>query len=413
MQNDIAIRVENISKKYQIGQKPQKLFSFSHKNHDLKDFYALKNINFEIKKGDAVGLIGRNGSGKSTLLKILGGITYPTTGNVQLNGSYSIVMESGIGFHKDLTGYDNIFSYGQIIGMNKNFIKEKLDEIVDFAEIGDFLYSPVKHYSSGMLSRLSFAIVTFLSNDILIFDEVLSFGDIGFHHRALRKIKEINESGRTIIFVSHKLNDIVNISNKAMVLRYGELIAEGLPADIISDYIEDIMLTKTSNKLSNADKFSKNEVIFLSGHFPGPDAMKLKKLAFTNLNKENKILNNSHSQIDITFELENYKAGNNWDFGLIIRDVTDNIIFSSTFKDNLNHEHLETGEIKLSCSIPSHIFNIGTFFIFPFFINPDSREFIRINDFIAFNIISEDITKFGFNRFFGPMKFNLEWKNNK
>lgn len=412
MGKDFAIKAENISKIFKIDKEPKSL-SFLKKKQSEQDFYALKNINFEITKGDSVGLIGRNGSGKSTLLKILGGITYPSIGKAYLNGSCSIVMDSGIGFHKDLSGYENIFTQGQIMGLDKQYIKNKLEEIVDFSEIEDFIYTPIKHYSSGMVSRLSFSVIALLSNNILMIDEVLGFGDIGFHQKAIRKMKELHENGRTILTISHNLNDIITLSNRILVLRSGELIADGMPSDIIPNYIEEILLAKYKKESTAQKTIVKNNIIPENETIYGLDEIKLLKLSFTNLDNSTSAIFQVNNKIEIQFSLNVIKANSYWDFGIIVRDITENVIFTASVKENEAILFSENGIFNGFCYLPANIFNIGKFFIYPYFSNLVKKEFIPIKDFISFRTESKENRNNGINKYLGPCRVNVEWKLEK
>jgi lipopolysaccharide transport system ATP-binding protein len=412
MKQDIAIKAENISKIFSIDKGPKRLSFF--KNHPLEqDFYALKDINFEIIKGDSVGLIGRNGSGKSTLLKILGGITYPTTGKAYLGNSCSIVMDTGIGFHKDLSGYENIFTQGQIMGLDKNYIKHKLDEIIDFSEIEDFIYTPIKHYSSGMVSRLSFSVIAMLSNNILMIDEVLGFGDIGFHQKAIRKMKELHEKGRTILTISHNLNDIITLSNRILVLRSGKLIADGLPTDIIPNYIEEILLAKYKKDSAAQKTIVKNYLTPESETVYGPDDMKLLKLSFSNQDDLTPAQFQINNKIEVQFSLNVLTANSDWDFGIIIRDITENVIFTASARENEAISFSEKGIFNGFCYLPANIFNLGKFFIYPYFANLVKKEFIPIKDFISFRAISKENKDNGINKYIGPCRVNVEWESKK
>lgn len=210
--NDIAIQVSGLGKKYHIGTKKSDSFreSFSNlfKKRTLNGedaFWALKDIDFEIKKGEAVGIIGRNGAGKSTLLKILSRITEPTEGRVEFQGRISSLLEVGTGFHPELTGRENIYLNGTILGMSRNEIRAKFDEIVAFSGVEKFIDTPVKHYSSGMYVRLAFAVAAHLEPEILIIDEVLAVGDAEFQRKCLGKMEDVAAEGRTVLFVSHNM----------------------------------------------------------------------------------------------------------------------------------------------------------------------------------------------------------------
>lgn len=201
--------------------------------------WALKNVSFEVKKGEVLGIIGRNGSGKSTLLKILSRITEPTAGEARIYGTSSCLLEVGTGFHPELTGRENIFLNGAILGMKKKQIEYRFDEIVSFAEMEKFIDTPVKRYSSGMYVRLAFSVAAFLESDILIVDEVLAVGDLAFQNRCLGKMDSIARAGRTVLLVTHNLPSVERLCGRAILLSGGSIIAEGKPSEVIARYVED------------------------------------------------------------------------------------------------------------------------------------------------------------------------------
>jgi len=230
-----AISIENISKKYILSHKKKKyqnlkesvsgflgeLFTSKDEEETKEVFWALRNVSFDIEQGDRIGIVGSNGAGKSTLLKVLSRITEPTSGQVKVNGRMASLLEVGTGFHPDLTGRENIFLNGAILGMKQQEIKRQFDEIVSFAGIEKFLDTPVKRYSSGMYVRLGFAIAAHLEPEILIVDEVLAVGDSEFQKKCLGKMKDVSSSGRTILFVSHNATAIQGLCNKAAFLQKG------------------------------------------------------------------------------------------------------------------------------------------------------------------------------------------------
>ena len=228
-----------------VTNKAKKLFSFPKNlsspkplnNSTKEEFWALKDLNFEIQQGDRLGIIGRNGAGKSTLLKILSRITEPTKGRIELNGRVASLLEVGTGFHPELTGRENIYLNGAILGMSRAEIKRKFDEIVDFAEVERFLDTPVKRYSSGMYVRLAFAVAAHLEPEILIVDEVLAVGDAQFQKKCLGKMEDVSKNeGRTVLFVSHNMNAISSLCNIGIILNQGKLVANGNINNIISVY---------------------------------------------------------------------------------------------------------------------------------------------------------------------------------
>ncbi len=207
-------------------------------NSSYEDFWALKDIDLEIKQGERIGIIGQNGAGKSTLLKLLSRITVPTTGEIELYGHLTSLLEVGTGFHPELTGRENIYLNGAILGMSRNDIAKKFDEIIDFAEIERFLDTPVKHYSSGMYVRLAFAVAAHLEPDILVIDEVLAVGDAAFQKKCLGKVQEVGSEGRTVLFVSHNMEAIRPLCQRGLLLEKGKIIDDNDISAVISKYIQ-------------------------------------------------------------------------------------------------------------------------------------------------------------------------------
>ncbi|WKK82570.2 ABC transporter ATP-binding protein [Marivirga arenosa] len=246
--SNTAISVENLGKNYIIGHKKEGDFRHAVGNKlknifkpdasEKEVFWALKDINFEIKHGEAVGIIGRNGAGKSTLLKILSRITDPSTGRFEINGRVSSLLEVGTGFHAELSGRENIYLNGTILGMKRAEIRQKFDEIVDFSGVEKFLDTPVKHYSSGMKVRLAFSVAAHLEPEILIVDEVLAVGDAEFQKKCLGKMDQVSKNeGRTVLFVSHNMVAVNQLCSKGILLNSGRLNMVGSMNDIIKQYI--------------------------------------------------------------------------------------------------------------------------------------------------------------------------------
>jgi len=207
-----------------------------------EDFWALRDVNFDIGSGEVVGIVGRNGAGKSTLLKILSRITEPTTGYVALKGKVNSLLEVGTGFHGELTGRENVFLNGSILGMSRQQIVRQFDKIVEFAEVGTFLDTPMKRYSSGMQVRLAFSIAAHLDSEVLIVDEVLAVGDVAFQQKCLAKMREFaSGEGRTILFVSHTMSTVRDLCSRCILLRNGQVVTEGAPADVLHSYLGEIL----------------------------------------------------------------------------------------------------------------------------------------------------------------------------
>ncbi|MBV6716008.1 ABC transporter ATP-binding protein [Paenibacillus chitinolyticus] len=245
---DTAVEVINLSKKFNIYKKPQHRFfeMFSKKKyHD--EFWALKNINFKLNKGEALGIVGPNGAGKSTLLKILTGSLWPTTGKCKINGRVVSLLELGTGFHPELTGIQNIYNSTSLLGIEPSIIKKKLDSILDFAGIDEFIDKPLKTYSSGMYVRLAFSLFANLDPDVYIVDEALAVGDVFFQQKCYDKLQQMRDNGVSIIIVSHDSAPIVNYCDYAMIIDKGELRDIGNPAEIVSLYQANEYSKKTLN----------------------------------------------------------------------------------------------------------------------------------------------------------------------
>ncbi len=272
----LAIKAENISKQYRLGEVGTGTLShdlnrFWHKVRGKEDPYlkigesndrskkgtsdyvwSLRDINFEIEKGDAVGIIGRNGAGKSTLLKLLSKVTKPTTGSFKVNGRIASLLEVGTGFNPEMTGRENIYLNGAILGMRRHEISRKMDEIIAFSGVERYIDTPVKRYSSGMYVRLAFAVAAHLESEILIVDEVLAVGDAEFQKKCLGKMGDVSKSeGRTVLFVSHNMGAVQNLCNKTIYLSNGQFVKMGGTKEIVSEYLSD------RNNLSNYKEYSK------------------------------------------------------------------------------------------------------------------------------------------------------------
>jgi lipopolysaccharide transport system ATP-binding protein len=370
--SDTVIRVENLGKKYIIGHQQQERYTSLRdviankvkslgslinpkakvENPAFEEFWALKDVSFEIKQGDRVGIIGRNGAGKSTLLKILSRITEPTQGNIKIKGRVASLLEVGTGFHPELTGRENIFLNGAILGMGKEEIKRKFDEIVAFAEVEKFLDTPVKRYSSGMYVRLAFAVAAHLEPEILIVDEVLAVGDAEFQKKCLGKMRQFSkEEQRTVIFVSHQLNAIQQLCNRAILLSKGTIIVSSTPEIVIQKYLG-----------ANSTKTSWT---------PGDDTNKIKDVNFTPI---------SLSLVDEKYEIITDTVKNTKTFGIVIEGYIGELnpaltvgfalysedrqlLFWSLASDSSIEKwpQLEKGFNKLICWLPQRFLNEGKY----------------------------------------------------
>ena len=386
--------------------KAKKLFSFpksltstltSTSTHE--EFWALKDINFEIEQGDRVGIIGRNGAGKSTLLKILSRITEPTKGRIELNGRVASLLEVGTGFHPELTGRENIFLNGAILGMSRAEIKRKFDEIVDFAEVERFLDTPVKRYSSGMYVRLAFAVAAHLEPEILIVDEVLAVGDAQFQKKCLGKMEDVSKNeGRTVLFVSHNMGVINSLCNNAMLLKGGSVVYSGHKSDVIN-YYSNSSIHETPSLINAFKQYFEIKRIYLSQR--GLETNHL-------VNKER-----------ITFTLEFMSSNINdtkFSFELSIKNnLGFRIIFTSLGLCSGNTFTIEKGLQRISFDLELPVLAEGTYFIDLILAEPGIRRIETIEDIISFDIIEAYIPISGWtfkgneeNILIFPSKFMFE-----
>ena len=239
MSAEYAIKVEQVDKMYKLYDKPMDRLKESlglSRQKKYKEHYALHNVNFDVKKGETVGIIGTNGSGKSTILKIITGVLNPTAGNVTVDGRISALLELGAGFNGEYSGIENIYLNGTMIGFSREEIDAKLQDILDFADIGDFVHQPVKTYSSGMFVRLAFAVAINIEPEILIVDEALSVGDVFFQAKCYHKFEEFKKMGKTILFVSHDLGSVAKYCDRVILLNKGKKLSEGSPKEMIDIY---------------------------------------------------------------------------------------------------------------------------------------------------------------------------------
>ncbi len=266
MSGEYAISVRNVTKIYKLYDKPIDRLKESlnplHRNYH-RDFYALRNISFQVKKGETVGIIGTNGSGKSTILKIITGVLTPTEGTAEVNGVISALLELGAGFNMDYTGIENIYMNGTMMGFSRKEMDEKLQDILEFADIGDFVYQPVKTYSSGMFVRLAFALAINVEPEILIVDEALSVGDVFFQAKCYRRMEEIRKSGTTILMVTHDMGSIIKYCDKVVLLNKGEFVAEGAPGRMVDLYKKILagQMDSLKEELEEMNDFSGDKVL--------------------------------------------------------------------------------------------------------------------------------------------------------
>ena len=299
---DISINVKNLTKNYKLYDKPIHrlidLFPFI-KNKYRHDFTAIDDVTFDVKKGEIVGLIGGNGAGKSTILKTLTGVS-SYKGTIETYGTIASLLELGTGFDHELSGYENIYYQGYLMGLKKDEIDDRLDDIINFADIGDFLYEPVKKYSSGMFARLAFSTAINVNPDILIVDEVLSVGDIKFTMKCMRKIEELSESGVTILLVSHNSDQIAQYCNRVIWIKDHKIFKEGSPREIVPMYNDYMIFGEIDDDKNKIEE--KEQTIHIESVEKENNNFQIKSIEFTNPNGLN--IDNETKEINIMFNIE-------------------------------------------------------------------------------------------------------------
>lgn len=402
------LEIQNISKKFRINHEQQPYLSlrdtvssiFNTKTSQ-EDFWALKNVSFNVMPGDTVGIIGKNGAGKSTLLKILSKITPPSNGKIIGRGRIASLLEVGTGFHPELTGRENIFMNGSILGMRKTEIIKNFDAIVDFAGVEKFIDTPLKHYSSGMQLRLAFAVAAFLQNEILIIDEVLAVGDAEFQKKCMGKMGEVSKSGRTILFVSHNMASIKQLCNKGIQLNKGELVYNSSITKTIENYLS------TAIKADNEGVIPNNSSTINTGD------LRFKRFLLTNDNGVATDAINYLSIINLFFEIESLIDVEDCLIDVRINTIDGIEITHSTNKYNTSNKiYLVKGINKLKCKIKNSLqpgkytFTIGIHLP-----NGATLDYVEnILDFNILNISNTDSGDFIYNFKMGIVRFESEWE---
>ncbi|WP_420581905.1 polysaccharide ABC transporter ATP-binding protein [Reichenbachiella sp.] len=351
-----------------------------------KEFYALRDVSLNIDRGEAIGIVGKNGAGKSTLLKILSRITYPTSGEVKINGRVSSLLEVGTGFHPELTGRENIFLNGTILGMRRHEIKAKLDQIIAFSDVEKFIDTPVKHYSSGMYVRLAFSVAAHLDPEVLIIDEVLAVGDIEFQKKCLGKMNEATGQGRTVIFVSHNMNAIRNLCTSAVYMSNGNMMEKGPVEEAIKFYSHSAQNQINLNfPISNEDFLIEDFRVHQNDEFP--------------------IELNGDSPIEYEIKIEVLRNMNNFRLGVMLRDQFGELIMRSLLTDwSPEDNFMKKGQYILKSSIPAKFLTSGSYYLQihgslyglkDFQIEEKTSIQISINKPIEFNSLYSGETRFG------------------
>lgn len=394
----LALKVENISKQYRLGEVgtgslAHDLNRFWHKIRGKEDPYlkigesndrttkgssdyvwSLRDINFEIEQGDAVGIIGRNGAGKSTLLKLLSKVTKPTTGNIYTNGRIASLLEVGTGFHPEMTGRENIYLNGAILGMTRREIKRKFDEIVDFSGVERYIDTPVKRYSSGMYVRLAFAVAAHLESEILIVDEVLAVGDAEFQKKCLGKMGDVSKGeGRTVLFVSHNMAAVKELCNSGVLLNHGNIIYQGGILDTVFEYQKIFSSTKNYSSATSDIEIGNSN---------------LKIVKFEVAPSQGAILGIS-SGVKISISFENYVENQNIDLSYVLKNIDEVEIFAEgvVITDNYNSEKRI---YNLDINIPPNILNEGNYYLKLIF-GKNRKDLLFSYDKFGFEILGESL----------------------
>ncbi|MBL7800000.1 MAG: ABC transporter ATP-binding protein [Chitinophagales bacterium] len=418
MKNTIALSVNNITKQYIIPDV---------ENRKKNTFYALKDISFTVERGDVVSIIGNNGSGKTTLLKILSGITKPSSGEIYLYGSTTSILDIGSNFHPDLTGAENVRLQLKYFKKSKAEIETASQNILDFSEIGEFYYRPVKHYSNGMFLRLAFSLAFHSYADIMILDEVLSVGDEGFRLKCQELLKTLSASGRTIIFVSHNRTEILELSNKCLWIEKGELKKTGQPAALLGEYFIrqkdnfDGKKEMVEIKSTDLNKLGTVDLQWNKANCPQNKFIAIKAISILNLKRTSEKLINT-DPIEIILKLEKKIQGAKIGITFFVENIFYQPVLVGHLLNNTEGRDLSEqfkeyiGEIKVDCRIPEHFLIPGKYYMHLRLgveeneWNNESKELIRFSEELSFIIHPQsdyidligDINK-------GSVRPKLEW----
>jgi lipopolysaccharide transport system ATP-binding protein len=394
MKRDVILKVEDISKQYRLG-----LVGTGTISHDLNRWWkriigkedpylkvgetnnrsekgnsdyvwAIKNINFKVKRGEVLGIIGKNGAGKSTLLKILSRVTSATTGEIKTKGRIASLLEVGTGFHPEMTGRENIYLNGAILGMTKTEIKGKEQEIIEFSGCERYVDTPVKRYSSGMRVRLAFAVAAFLEPDILVIDEVLAVGDAEFQKKAIGKMQDISSSdGRTVLFVSHNMAAIKSLCTRAMVLEHGKVVFDGSTNEAVSAYL-------------NGDNISSYFKDFKDDY--SSDLFSLKHISVFAKDDPNRNIINEYDTIHLKTKVTIKKEVGRLHIVYVFNNEDGDTLFTSShIRDS---KHLKLGENEVICEIPKGFLNVGNYYLSLYLIKDrKTTEFVE-KDILVFKV---------------------------
>lgn len=423
-----AIEVKNLSKRYRIGFEQQardtlaevvsdwittpirnfrrlrNLTTFKGQEQQIQEaddiIWALRDVSFVIKPGEVIGVIGKNGAGKSTLLKVLSRITYPTHGTVTLNGRVSSLLEVGTGFHPELTGRDNVYLNGTILGMTRDEIDRKFDEIVDFSGISKFIDTPVKFYSSGMGVRLAFSVAAHLEPEILLIDEVLSVGDAAFQKRSLGKMEEVSKEGRTVLFVSHNMGAVRALCTRGLLLQSGQLEMDGDVDAVINSY------------LSSKDVSTAGRLGWSAADAPQDKELILFGIEMVSESGEVKTTYRIDEPFEIRIHYQILEEVNKLRLYLRFKTTMGETVFA-TYEDAQIQEgfNRKPGHYTAVCKIPANILNNMTYRIYIGFDSPGYKVLIPGREYLEVDIVdTSDGYRYAKGAFDGPIRPIVEWQ---
>ncbi len=420
----IAVEVRGLGKRYRIGapaarhdslrdligsamsaplrnlRQLRRLTAFADGDRTTDLIWALRDVSFTVNRGEVLGIVGRNGAGKSTLLKVLSRITEPTTGSAVLRGRIGALLEVGTGFHPDLTGRENVYLNGAILGMDRAYVARRFDEIVEFAGVGPFIDTPVKRYSSGMYLRLAFAVAAHLEPEILIIDEVLAVGDAQFQRKCLGKMRSVSEEGRTVLFVSHNLTAVRTLCSRALLLRNGAVVTDDVAARVVSAYVADVSEAVWRWEPAEGARAGQNDaaaIMHIGAHRPDGGAV-------------DELTTSSPFTIDIEFQTKHDDAY----VGLtvVLYDAEHNCVFSSLS----NRESawygrpMRRGVFRARCSIPGDLLNAGWFSVDVNLFGKDFTDQFLVRDALRLEVQDSGRLRGDYyGAYFGAVRPSLAW----
>jgi lipopolysaccharide transport system ATP-binding protein len=400
----VVIHGENLGKSYHRGTLQRSTLLRDHLSSMLKSplsvfrrpkdetFWALKDVSLEVREGEVLGLIGGNGAGKTTLLKILSRITKPTTGWAEIHGRVGSLLEVGTGFHPELTGRENTFLSGAILGMAKSEIKRKFDEIVAFAELEQFIDTPVKHYSSGMYVRLAFAVAAHLDPEILFVDEVLAVGDAAFQKKCLGKMGNVSRQGRTIVFVSHNMTALQRLCTRVVWLNGGKVTDAGDPRKVIEHYLQ-------TNAVANLESVWEDNLAA-----PGNERVRLRSVRVLPQTDPGEPIT-VHTPLRIEFTYLNYVPDTMLNVTMILNNLEEICVFASASDFALR----PSGLIRHTAEIPGNFLNAGSYYINMLIVKDAATGILLENNVVAFEVVEGQIVGNWYGRLPGAVRPQLKW----